>query len=383
MTNPFKYGGVVGRGAFCNRKQELKDLIRAMENGQRLFLYSERRIGKTSLVMQALSNLPKDKYLTVYADLWATDCEESFITQLAASITQSIETTADKMLHAAKRYFGALAPGITLDSQGQAQLTFASISSESKKMALVEALSVPEMVAKKRKCKVVIILDEFQRILEYGDDRVERTLRSVIQHQEQVSYIFLGSRKHMIGKMFLDQSRPLYRAGDHYPLGPIATEHWVPFIKTRFQKSEKQIDRVMISHICETTEGHPFYTQHLCHAIWELCESGEKVTGKMLSAAIDLLLDRENYAYTALWDSFGTNQRRFLAGLAHEPPRQKVYSSEFIGRYALRSASNAQRVVESLLEKDIVDRDNGSFLISDRFFRIWIKQKTPQYNRAT
>ena len=60
------------------------------------------------------------------------------------------------------------------------------------------------------------------RILEYGNDQVERKLRSVIQNHRKVSYLFLGSRKHLIQKMVLDRNRPLYRAGGHYPLGPIA-----------------------------------------------------------------------------------------------------------------------------------------------------------------
>jgi hypothetical protein len=44
MKNPFEYGGVVGGSAFCNRKRELSDLVRAMENSEKLFLYSERRL---------------------------------------------------------------------------------------------------------------------------------------------------------------------------------------------------------------------------------------------------------------------------------------------------------------------------------------------------
>jgi hypothetical protein len=30
--------------------------------------------------------------------------------------------------------------------------------------------------------------------------------------------------------------------------------------------------------------------------------------------------------------------------------------------------------MNGLLERDIVDRDNGSFLITDRFFRLWIQE---------
>jgi len=66
MKNPFQYGGVVSGDTFCNRKKELADLLRAMENGEKLFVYSERRFGKTSLVRFALDKLPKKQYLKTY-----------------------------------------------------------------------------------------------------------------------------------------------------------------------------------------------------------------------------------------------------------------------------------------------------------------------------
>ena len=84
------------------------------------------------------------------------------------------------------------------------------------------------------------------------------------------------------------------------------------------------------------------------------------------------MLDRENYAYTTLWESLVNNQKRFLKGLAAEPAGVKPFAAEFIQQHALRSASNAQRAVDALLEKDVIDRDNGSFVITDRFFRLWI-----------
>jgi hypothetical protein len=220
----------------------------------------------------------------------------------------------------------------------------------------------------------VVVFDEFQRILEYGSDLTERTLRSVIQNQEDVSYIFLGSRKHLVQEMFLDKSRPLYRAGAHYPLGPIGSKAWLPFIQRRFRKSDKQIDAELVSEICNMTGGHPFYTQHLCHAVWEICESGKRAASSTLDAALNLLLERESYAYTALWESFTMNQRRFLTGLASSAERPEVYGGDFVSRYNLGSPSAVQRVVSTLLERDVIDRDNSSLLISDRFFRIWIRK---------
>ena len=374
MANPFRYGGVVERETFCNRKQEIADLLRAAENGDRLFLYAERRLGKTSLALQMIRNLDRGRYITAYIDLWPTEGEESFAAAVAAAVSGSLASTADRLLEAAKRFFGGLAPAVTLDAEGNPQLSFGVRGAPIEASGLREVLEAPEEVARRRGKQVVVVFDEFQRILEYGSDVVERTLRSVIQRQTHVAYLFLGSRKHMIQRMFLDESRPLYRSGDHYPLGPIASKHWIPFVRNRFRRSGKSIGAEQVRLICEMTGGHPFYTQHLCHTVWELCERDSSVGASTIEDAFSLLLEREAYAYTALWESFAPNQRRFLLGLATEPSGARPFSSRFVRHHRLRSASSAQRAAEALLERDIIDREDGSFLISDRFFKAWIQR---------
>ena len=374
MINPFQYGGVVGKDAFCNRQKELADLVKAMKNSERLFVYSERRIGKTSLIRQALERLPKRQFLSAYIDLWPTDGEESFAIASAKAIAESMASTADRMLETARQFFGRLTPLISADAAGSPQISFEFARSGIKTPDLVEVLSAPGKIAAKRERRVVIVFDEFQRILEYSSDLAERSLRTAIQNQKGVSYIFLGSRKHLIQEMFVDQSRPLYRAGGHYPLGPISTQDWLPFIRDRFRGSDKLISDSLIRSICQRTGGHPFYTQHLCHAIWEICETGSQVTEETIECATRLLLDRESYAYTALWESLAPNQRRFLMGIAGEPEGVKVFASDFLQRYNLRSPSNVQRAVEPLLTRDVIDRSDGSYVIGDPFFKIWIMQ---------
>jgi len=376
LKNPFKYGGVVSRDAFCNREKELSDLLRAMENSERMFVCSERRFGKTSLVKLALEKLNEEKYLSAYVDLWPTDDEISFATAIAKSITESMSTNLSKLFDVAKTFFGRLVPTLTVDDQGKPQVSFGinRTTIADPGAGLDEVLSAPAKIAAQRQKKVVIVFDEFQQILEYDSDMVERRLRSYIQHHKDVAYIFLGSRKHLIQKMFLEKSRPLYLAGEHYPLTPIHEKHWTPFIQKRFASANKKINEEQIHSVFKLTQGHPFHTQHLCHAIWELCEEGSQVTEDLIDSAVQLLLERENYAYTNLWESFTMNQRRFLKGLASETGQVKPFASDFIQRYGLGSASNIQRVLESLTEKDIIEKDNGDFIIIDRFFRIWIQK---------
>src|SRR2546426_11282198 len=110
MRNPFEYGGVVSGEAFCNRGEGLGDMLRAMENGERLFVFSERRYGKTSLVRAALGKLPRKGCVCAYVDLWPTDSEATFVTTVAKAIAESMSTSAGKMLETAKKFFGSLSP---------------------------------------------------------------------------------------------------------------------------------------------------------------------------------------------------------------------------------------------------------------------------------
>ena len=176
--------------------------------------------------------------------------------------------------------------------------------------------------------------------------------------------------------MFLDQSRPLYRSAAHYPLGAIATEHWLPFITSRFRKTKKKINKATTIQLCEQTEGHPFYTQHLCHVLWSMTAVGEEVQPEQIDAAVTELLRRESHAYVTLWEMLTRNEQRLLRGLANSEPPIKPFSAAFTREFGLRSASNSQRASESLLQKDIIDREEQSFVITDRFLRLWIQRTT-------
>lgn len=59
MSNPFKYSRIVTGNDFCNRKKEQQDIKRTIENGEKIFIYSERRFGKTSLIMNIMNKLSK------------------------------------------------------------------------------------------------------------------------------------------------------------------------------------------------------------------------------------------------------------------------------------------------------------------------------------
>ena len=326
MRNPFEYWHVVGEDAFCNRRKEVAELVRIIENCGRAFVYSERRFGKTSLVKLAMSKLPKKSFLPIYVDLWPTDSDASFITTVAKAVTEASSSSAERAIELAKQLFSLLKPSITLDDQGNPSLSFGVGRSTRLGPELEEVLAAPEALGRRGR-KVVIAFDEFQQILAYGRDDIERRLRSIIQHQRNVAYVFLGSRKHMVREMFLKGSRPLYRSATQFALGPIAEQEWKPFIEQRFKRGRRRIGAPEIHAIVEITQGHPFYTQHLCHVLWDMSSEKTPISDDLVQVSLDMVLQREQYAYAVLWESLTLNQQRFLKALAFEEAA-KPFSAE-------------------------------------------------------
>src|SRR5438093_562216 len=98
MKNRFAYGGIVSGEAFCNRQKEKPDLRRAIQNHEKLFVFSERRFGKTSLLQAVLGELPRRSYVGAYGDLWPTDSETAFVSALAKAIAASMTSSVSKLL---------------------------------------------------------------------------------------------------------------------------------------------------------------------------------------------------------------------------------------------------------------------------------------------
>jgi hypothetical protein len=174
--------------------------------------------------------------------------------------------------------------------------------------------------------------------------------------------------------MFLDAGRPLYRSAEHYPLRSIETRHWKGFISTRFEAASRSISGETVERLCSLTEGHPFYTQYLAHALWEVTPPGEEATERRLQAALEVLLERESYAYSTLWESLTMNQQRLLRGLAASSGDLAPFSGEFAGRFGLSTPASTQSASRGLLAKDTIDHENGSFVIVDRFLKLWINR---------
>src|SRR6187549_1520938 len=86
MQNPFVYGEIVPGESFVDREVALDRLIGDLSAGQKVFLISPRRYGKSSLVRQALTALGRRGTLTVEVTVSSYSSYVSFLEGYARAL---------------------------------------------------------------------------------------------------------------------------------------------------------------------------------------------------------------------------------------------------------------------------------------------------------
>src|SRR6187399_1810833 len=85
-TNPFVYGEVVTTAAFADRDQERARLARDLREGQKVFLISPRRYGKSSLIRGVMKTLAAEGILTVEVTVAASSSYVAFLEAYARAL---------------------------------------------------------------------------------------------------------------------------------------------------------------------------------------------------------------------------------------------------------------------------------------------------------
>ena len=363
MQNPFEYQRIVVGKTFVNREKELKKLTNSLLSGENILLYSPRRLGKSSLLKEVISRLG-NKRITIYIDLWECLTEKEIAEKLATEIINTAFTKIGKAAETLRQIITSARPFLSWEKNGKISLKFEFVE---KDKTLKETLFLIEKIAKKRKKRIIVIIDECQVIAEFEKNRIEKNFRTVIQQQKDVTYVFSGSKQHVLKAMVNQKTRPFYRQLKTMTIGPISIEAFTPFIKNGFLKIRK-IDNDTIQKIYQYTCGNPQRTQQICHFLFSKACEGIKTTPEQVEkVVIELCLSLDKEFEDELDSIKNRRQRRILKALAIDHIEQPL-SAEFIQKYSLGPSSSVQTALKALIEKGILDND---YNYVDPLFKNW------------
>src|SRR5918999_1206883 len=276
LANPFRYGSLALDEAFADRQAELEELNSDILNGQDVVIFAPRRYGKSSLVWRASQQLVLQDVLVGQVNLMTTPTKEKLAEKLARTIHDEIASPLFRARERLRIFEGLrIAPVVTVDpNTGALGFTFqAGRSPEDVDATLERLLELPAQLAAERDRRVAVVFDEFQEVVEI-DPNLPKLMRSVFQEQPEVAHVYLGSKRHMMERIFNDENEPFWRSAKRIELGVIAPPLFRGFVEERFAASGRSIDEAAVTRILEVTGGHPYATQELCYFTWAATPEG-------------------------------------------------------------------------------------------------------------
>jgi len=378
MENPFVYGKVARGAAFADREAEIDELMADIASSQNVIIFSPRRYGKTSLILEVLDRIREQGLLVLYLDLFKVTSEEGFIAAYAKEIAGLHKGGIRSVLGKVKDLLPRLVPKVVVRSEKSGMEVEFEFDPRAEKTPLLDDLfEAVATVGEKSGKRAAVVFDEFQQIADWdpaGD--VERQMRAHFQLHQNVSYVFMGSKRHLMGEIFQNKNRPFYRFGKHFPLEKIPRREFAEFIQRRFTETGFRADPEAIEEVLRVTEDHPYYTQLLCHILWDRGRERKEVTAEDVRRGLEEVLLREAHAFHDLWDMLAVKARRLLVALAKEEgSRVRLYSNNFLQKHNLGSASSIQRAVARLMEEEILEKVDGEYQYTDVFFKRWIRKE--------
>lgn len=366
--NPFNYISIAQGDNFYDRKEETQRIVKTLSGGNNIVLFAPRRYGKTSLVFRVMSELESKGIVCVYMDLMPVYSLESFV-ELYLQALYKKQTFFEQFIQLLSSLKN-IRPKLTFSDDGkpvfgieyqQPKIDIATVS---------QILELPEKMSQNGK-RIVVVFDEFQEVNKLNKFGFEALIRSKIQLQHNVNYMFLGSKTHLIKEMFMAKNRPFYNSAMTIQLSSLPTADTCEFLQSKFGQDMINISEEMCKYIISYAENIPYYIQLLSAEIWQyMMPDLRVVTKEIVDESFKRIVELKRDYYFELNDKLSALQRRLLLSIANSG--KNIYSSAYIAQYHLIGASSIQKAVVVLQDEGLVDKDSDAYFVSDPFFRSYL-----------
>lgn len=367
MANPFRIGERVSGEYFTDRADEVTRIHRAMRDPSRLLVYGPRRMGKSSAIEVAGRRFRHDGGLMVRADLGGA----TGVTEVADRLLTSLVREVGNPDWLAE-WIRALSLELTTDRGGGPvlRLRLRRPSGTDRLPDLAEVLDRLDGLASEDERPVCVILDEFQRLVDFGGERAAWELRDVVQGHHHLSYVCAGSEEGVIEEL-TGPDGPFHGAFERLYMGPLPRGHFARWIDDRLRSSGvRDVDgtgAAAIERVGPRTED----VLKLARQLWYRGASRGRLESGDVDLALSDIVRGDRGVFETIWSELTPHQRNVLRAVAGDAA--KLTSADVRQRYGLRSASAVSQAVETLVRRGYLARA----VFDDLFFGAWVREESP------
>jgi hypothetical protein len=348
--------------------------LREILAGQKIVLIGRRNTGKTSLVRSVLSpefRKKKKGSLVVYVDFMGVKDMESIARRVRVGFEQGFRESFPKTsaLQRMASTLKGIRPTLSIDPiSGETSLSVSSIND--RELSLEEIIKQLAMIHKNGSC--LLIFDEFQDIGLV--DEAEARLRGALQMlPKDLPVIVLGSKKHLLAKIFTRPGAPFASWGLPLELPDISAEDYHVYISERFRRKNLKISVPMVQYLLDLVHSNPESTNIICHTIlthWENCTIGETE----IRQAMLITIDRMQSGFREFLSRLTASQQKVLTKIARFEPVKQVSGAAFLSTLML-SQAGVSLIIKRFEDDAVVYKTDKGYVLGDALLSAFLRRQ--------
>ena len=372
MINPFFLTGIIPSAYFCDREEETKSMVSTLLNGENVLLSSSRRMGKTQLIRHVFDDPEiKDRFHCFYIDIYATSSLRELVYFMGKEIYAGVVPGDKKVAGAVVSTIKSLAGAFSIDPvSGAPKFSLELGNIQSPSLTLEEIFKYLEHADK----PCIFAIDEFQQIARYQEQNVEALLRTHIQKMNNCRFIFSGSERELLERMFLTYAKPFYNSAHPLYLDKIDRAEYARFVEKNFALGGLFANEDAVNYCYDTLEGTTYCIQKVFHGLY--ADRKNALTARDIDVALDVILEENSHGYQDNIAKLSLPQRQLIIAIAKSGKVSHPTSGAFVKKNGLPSPSSVQKALSVLIDKQYVtcqlDGDAKKYRVSDKFLELWL-----------
>jgi AAA+ ATPase superfamily predicted ATPase len=378
---PFIIGRPVTGEYFVDREEELRKLLALVEGVQKgassnSVLIGLRRTGKTSILENLEVQLgPNAQLVPVIVNCYGIATKSRLAKVLVDRTIESyVRKTGDKAF--LKRLTKAIGEAAKSAINRVSEVKFAEFSlklrdqNTEEDSLIEEALQYIESLAQEKNVSFVVMLDEFQDVIRWGDDTLKR-IRTVMQSQKRVCYVLAGSATSVMRNLVYDRRSPFYRQLVEIPIKKLDKTTTSTFLKRRFALAKMRATGSVTEQITTLSDGYPDYIQRLGLELYLSIGQGGSIAEEQVDRAYENMIISLDGEFENYFSNFSPLEREILVALAIG----KIQPSE-VAREVRKPIFNISKTLTTLMNYGIIEKPmKGQYRITDPVFADWLNRR--------
>ena len=369
----FIYGSLVDENNLCNFEKEAEQLVKGCLRGKRYVVFGRRNFGKTSLVRNVVAgrflaeqNRKKRKGMVIYANFLGIADKADLNRELRIAFTKAFSACfpLKEVMGSLGRFFTGLRPNMSLDpltGETSFGLTLADGGGE---VPFEDIMTRIGNLASQGGVYPLLIMDEFQDLhfISGGEAKMRDALESL---PSGVAVIVLGSKKHILSKIFARPDAPLAGWGEDIEMPCIEKEVYRNYANERFALHRLYLPPDSSTFLQERLDQVPEAMNMVCSRLIDLCgdisppKKVRTITTDDVGIAILSWLDARSDRYREYLAGYTSHESKVLAAVARKGLVKAPQSKDFLMTIPGISSSGCARIIKKLEDNAVVYRDSG------------------------